>query len=88
MAACRSSSENTRKMNLILVLNQTSPRAHTESELSVFGVLGKLVNYVVHSLKIKIEIFYFFSHKLSKMQSTNFLFQGILGVKIGILPIP
>jgi hypothetical protein len=53
MAACRSSSENTGKMSLILVFNKNSPRAHTESELDVLGVHGKLVKYVVHSSKRK-----------------------------------
>jgi hypothetical protein len=53
MAACMSSLENTGKMNLILVLNKTSPRAHTESELGVLGVHGKLAKYVVHSSKRK-----------------------------------
>jgi hypothetical protein len=53
MVACRSSSEITRKMNLILVLNKTSPRAHTKSELGVLGVHGKLAEYVVHSSKRK-----------------------------------
>jgi hypothetical protein len=41
------------KMNLILVLNKTSPWAHTELELDVLGVPGKLVKYVVHSSKRK-----------------------------------
>jgi hypothetical protein len=53
MAACRSSSENTRKMSLIPVFNKTSPRAHTESELDVLSVHGKLVKYVVNSSKRK-----------------------------------
>jgi hypothetical protein len=53
MAACRSSLENTGKMSLILVFNKNSPRAHTESELGVLGVHGKLVKYVVHSSKRK-----------------------------------
>jgi hypothetical protein len=53
MAACRSSLENTRKMSLILVFNKNSPPAHTESELGVLGVHGKLVKYVVHSSKRK-----------------------------------
>jgi hypothetical protein len=48
MAACRSSSENIGKMNLIPILNKNSPRAHTELELDVLGVPGKLVKYVVH----------------------------------------
>jgi hypothetical protein len=53
MAACRSSLENTGKMSLILVFNKNSPRAHTESELGVLGVHGKLVKYVVRSFKRK-----------------------------------
>jgi hypothetical protein len=53
MAACRSSLENTGKMSLIPVFNKNSPQAHTESELDVVGVHGKLVKYVVHSSKRK-----------------------------------
>jgi hypothetical protein len=62
MAACRSSSKNTGKMNLILVLNKTSPQAHRESELGVLGVHGKLVKYVVHLSKKKFEKNNFFLH--------------------------
>jgi hypothetical protein len=51
MAACRSSLENIEKINLIPVINKNSPRAHTESELDVLGVHGKLVKYVVHSIE-------------------------------------
>jgi hypothetical protein len=75
-------------MSLILVFNKSSPRAHTESELGVLGVHGKLVKYVVHlSKRKKLKKIYFSSHKLPKQQSTNFWSQGILGVKglIGIL---
>jgi hypothetical protein len=32
---------------------KNSPRAHTELELDVFGIHGKLVKYVVHSSKRK-----------------------------------
>jgi hypothetical protein len=53
MVACRCSLENTGKMSLILVFNKNSPRAHTESELGVLGVHGKLVKYVVQSSKRK-----------------------------------
>jgi hypothetical protein len=53
MAACRSSSKNTGKMNLILVFNINSPWAHMELELYVLGVHGKLVKYEVHSSKRK-----------------------------------
>jgi hypothetical protein len=62
MAACRSSSENTRKMSLIPVFNKTSPRAHTESELDMLNVHGKLVKYVVHLSKwkeLKKTLFFF-----------------------------
>jgi hypothetical protein len=40
-------------MNLIPVFNKNSPQAHTELELDVFGVHGKLVKYVVHLFKRK-----------------------------------
>jgi hypothetical protein len=53
MAACRSSSVNTGKMSLIPVFNKNSPWAHTESELDVLVVHGKLVKYVVHLSKRK-----------------------------------
>jgi hypothetical protein len=61
-------------MSLILVFNKNSPRAHTESELNVLGVHGKLVKYVVHSSKRKkLRKNYFSSHKLPKHQSTSSL---------------
>jgi hypothetical protein len=53
MAACRSSSKNIGKMNLILVLNKTSPRAYMELKLDMLGVHGKLVKYVIHLSKRK-----------------------------------
>jgi hypothetical protein len=52
MAACRSSSKNTGKMNLKPLLNKTSPLAHTELELDMLGVPGKLKKYVVYLSKI------------------------------------
>jgi hypothetical protein len=42
-------------MNLIPVLNKTSPRRLTESELDVLNVPEKLVKYVVHLSKKKVE---------------------------------
>jgi hypothetical protein len=48
----------------------------------VLGVPGKLVKYVVHSSKKKLKKLNFSSHKLPKLQSTSFWFQGILGIKI------
>jgi hypothetical protein len=53
MVACGSSSKNTGKMSLLPVFNKNSPRAHTELELDMLGVHGKLVKYVVHSSKRK-----------------------------------
>jgi hypothetical protein len=44
MVACGNSSKNTRKMNLIPVLNKSSPWVHIELELDMLGVPGKLVN--------------------------------------------
>jgi hypothetical protein len=35
-------------MNLKPKLNKTSPWAHIELEFDMFGVLGKLIKYVVH----------------------------------------
>jgi hypothetical protein len=62
MAACRSSLENAGKMNLIPIFNKNSPRAHTELELGVLGVYGKLVKYVVHSSKRKNSKKFIFLH--------------------------
>jgi hypothetical protein len=59
MDACRSSLENTEKMNLILVF---SPHAHMELEWNVLGILGKLVKSVVHLSKRKNwKILFFFT---------------------------
>jgi hypothetical protein len=41
------------KNELNACFNKNSPRAHTESELGVLGVYGKLVKYVVHLSKRK-----------------------------------
>jgi hypothetical protein len=73
MAACRSSLENTGKMSLILVFNKNSPRAHTESKLDVLGVHGKLVKYVVHSSKRKIEKKLFFFTQAAQTAIDQFL---------------
>jgi hypothetical protein len=62
MAASRSSLEITWKMSLIVIFNKNSPQAHTESELGVLGVHGKLVKYVVHSSKRKNWNFFIFLH--------------------------
>jgi hypothetical protein len=60
IAACRSSSKNTGKMSLVPIFNKNLPRAHTESEFEVLGVHGKLVKYVVHSLKKRIDLLFYF----------------------------
>jgi hypothetical protein len=49
----RISSENTGKMSLKPVFNKNLPWVHTESELDMLGVHGKLVKYVVHLSKRK-----------------------------------
>jgi hypothetical protein len=62
MAACRSSSKNIGKMNLIPVFNKNSPHAHMELEFDVLVVHGKLVKYVVHlskKKKLKKKLFLF-----------------------------
>jgi hypothetical protein len=55
MAACRSSLENIGKMSSIPVFNKNSPHVHTEPELDVLGVHGKLVKYEVHLSKKKLK---------------------------------
>jgi hypothetical protein len=67
-------------MGLIPIFIKNLPRAHTKSKFDVLGVHRKLVKYVVHLSKRKIEKKYFSSHKLPKQQSTSFWSQGILGV--------
>jgi hypothetical protein len=55
IVACRSSYKNTRKMNLQPILNKNLPWIHMESKFDVLGITRKLVKYVVHSFKKKIE---------------------------------
>jgi hypothetical protein len=69
-------------MSLILFFNKNLPRAHTESELDVLGIHRKLVKYVAHLSKRKIENKLFFFTQAAKQQSTSFWSQGILGVKV------
>jgi hypothetical protein len=64
MDACRSSLENTRKMNLQSILNKNSLWIHTELVFDMLGVAGKLVKYVVQKILKKEEDFY--SQKMSK----------------------
>jgi hypothetical protein len=59
--------------------------AHTELELDVLSILGKLVKYVIHLSKRKNWKKNISSHKLPKEQSTNFWSQGILVAKDPIL---
>jgi hypothetical protein len=60
-------------MRLILAFNKNSPWAHTESELGVLGVHGKLVKYVVHSSKKKIEKNLFFFTQAAQTAIDQFL---------------
>jgi hypothetical protein len=60
-------------MNLIPVLNKPSPHAHTESELGVPSVHGKLAKYVVHSSKRKIEKKIFFFTQTAQTAIDQFL---------------
>jgi hypothetical protein len=49
------------KNELNTCFNKNSPWAHTESELDVLGVHGKLVKYAVHSSKKKLIFIFFFT---------------------------
>jgi hypothetical protein len=60
-------------MSLILVFNKNSPRAHTKLELGVLGVHEKLVKYVVHSFKEKIEKNLFFFTQAAQTAIDQFL---------------
>jgi hypothetical protein len=73
MATCRSSLENTWKMSLILVFNKNLQQAHTELELDVLGVHGKLVKYVAHLSKRKIEKKLFFFTQATQTAIDQFL---------------
>jgi hypothetical protein len=65
MAAFRSSSIDTRKMNLQPILNKNLPWAHIKLELDVLGVAKNLVKYLFHLSKKDIEKNYFIFCKLS-----------------------
>jgi hypothetical protein len=60
-------------MRLILVFNQNLPWAHMKSELGVLGVHGKLVKYVVHLSKRKIEKKLFFFIQAAQTAIDKFL---------------
>jgi hypothetical protein len=82
MATCRSPLKNKGNLNLQLILNNNSPWAHTNLELDVLGVAGKLLKYIIRLSKKKLEKkFKKSSHVLLKQQTTSFWLQGILGVK-------
>jgi hypothetical protein len=73
MRACRSSPENTQKMNLQPILNKNSSWTHTESVFDVLGFTGKLVKYTVYLSKRKyLKNIYFPSEWLPKQQTTSF----------------
>jgi hypothetical protein len=78
MPACRSSSENTRKMQLKPILNKISPRAHTDLEFDVFGIPGKLMKYVVHLSKRNFKNkLYFFIQAAQTAMNQFLVSQGI-----------
>ena len=55
MVACRSSSENTWKMNLQSILSKNSLQAHTESEFDILGVAKNLWNMKFTCPKQKVD---------------------------------
>jgi formamidopyrimidine-DNA glycosylase len=61
VAACRSSSNNIRKINLIPVLKKTSPQAHTKLELDVlvFTKTCEICSSLIQKKKMKNYIFFF-----------------------------
>jgi hypothetical protein len=73
MAACRSSSENTRRMSLIPVFNKNLPRAHMGLEFDVLGVNKKLLKYVVHSSQNKLKKNTFFFTQAAQTTINQFL---------------
>jgi hypothetical protein len=60
-------------MSLILVFNKNLQQAHTELELDVLGVHGKLVKYVAHLSKRKIEKKLFFFTQATQTAIDQFL---------------
>jgi hypothetical protein len=79
MGACRSSLENTGKMNLEPILNKNSPWTHMKLELDVLGVARKLVNYVHLSKRKNWKKKTFFS-QVAQKENNQFCSEGILGV--------
>jgi hypothetical protein len=73
VAASMCSSKNTRKLSLHPILIIELFPIHTELELGVLGVAGKLVKDVVQlrwwNFEKKLD---FFSYKLPKQQTTKF----------------
>jgi hypothetical protein len=81
MDACRSSLENTGEMSLIPIINKNLPRVHTESKFDVLGVYEKLVKYVVHCPKEKIEKKLFFFIQAVQTAIDQFVVSRNLGIK-------
>jgi hypothetical protein len=70
VVAYKSSSKNTRKMNMQPVLNKNIPWIHVQSKFDVLGVAKELVKYVVHlSKELKYLKLFFF---LQGVQTTNY----------------
>jgi hypothetical protein len=76
MHACRSSSKNTWKMN------QTSPQAHKVGIWRAW-YSRKACEICTSLVQLKdLKKLYFSSHKLPKVQWTDFWLHGVLGIKI------
>jgi hypothetical protein len=60
-------------MSLILVFNKNLQQANTELELDVLGVHGKLVKFVAHLSKRKIEKKLFFFTQATQTAIDQFL---------------
>jgi hypothetical protein len=62
-------------MSLILVFNKNLPWAHTESELGVLGVHGKLVKYVVQ------QVTSFWSQRILGVNCGGMVIEDLKGCK-------
>jgi hypothetical protein len=61
-------------------VNTNSPHAYKKSEFDVFGIVGKLVIYLVHSFKRKKYLKIFFFPQSAQIASDQFLIPRILWV--------
>jgi hypothetical protein len=71
MTAYWNSLKKSRKMDLQLILNKSSPWAHTNLEFNVVDIAKKLVKYVVYLFQKNRKINYSL-HRVLKQQPTCF----------------